>query len=109
MDRLLVMAALVIMLAKSGIVYPQTLIIDSVTETDAGKYVVELSTATGGIPYTLETDMDDLSRGDVMAAVMHCAGTPGDVRDDSVITMRYSGFSQQFTDDNDVILLSDNP
>ena len=106
MDKILAVLASLVILAKAGIIYPQTLIVDTVQETEGGHYAVTLH-SSANFQYGTVTDMDDLIPGDVMAAVMYCNETPDDVRDDTIATMRYTGFSlcQQPTG-NRILLLS---
>ena len=101
MDKILAVLASLVILAKAGIIYPQTLIVDTVQETEGGHYAVTLH-SSANFQYGTVTDP-----GDVMAAVMYCNETPDDVRDDTIATMRYTGFSlcQQPTG-NRILLLS---
>ena len=93
LQQLAAALGIVIMLAESMIAYPQALIIDAVKALDADTYEVTLHSASG-FPYKTITSMEDLLPGDMMAAVMFNNNTPDDVRDDRILSMRYTGFYQ---------------
>ena len=108
MDKILAVLASLVILARAGIIYPQTLVVDTVEEAEDGQYAVTLHSSVG-FQYGTVTDMDDLIPGDVMAAIMYCNETPDDVRDDTIVTMRYTGFSvSQRPTGNGILLLSGN-
>ena len=104
MPKILALLAILITLTKAGIVYPQVLIVDAVNEQGDGQYTVSLHSA-GGYRYETATDIDDLSAGDVVAAILYCSGTPEDVQDDSIVTIHYSGFQQPVDTDADEVML----
>ena len=91
MRELAVALGLIIALAESMIVYPQTLIVDTVREIDPTTYEVSLHSAPG-FTYTTFTETDDLVPGETVAAIMFNSNTPDDVRDDRILTMRPTGF-----------------
>lgn len=75
----------VLHLVTSGLIYPQAM-----TVTKVNKNSMKIRTATG-ITYTVKQDPEDYEVGDIVACIMYTKGTKN-VKDDQVITMRYTGF-----------------
>ena len=94
MDKIAVMLALIMMLAHAGVIYPQTMVIDTVERVGEYEYNVTMRTSTG-IAYTYTAEDGDIEPGDVMSAIMYNNSTPDDVTDDDILTMRYTGFYQR--------------
>lgn len=91
MKQLLGCLALIGVLVQAEIVYPQAMKVHSVEEGENGNYTVTLC-SSAGFQYDTVTDLDDVTPGEMMAVLMYDNMTP-DVRDDTVIAMRYTGFS----------------
>lgn len=71
--------------------YPNTAIVTSVDyETD----FFEVATSTG-IKYTLK-GVEDWQVGDLASLLMYDLGNDGDITNDLVIELRYSGFNVEF-------------
>lgn len=91
---------LIMMLAHSGIIYPQTFIVDSVTPVYPDDcYNVVLRDANG-MEYTYSAEDGDIEPGDMMSAIMYYAGTPDSVLDDEVLFVRYTGFCGRMAKEN---------
>ena len=91
MKQSLACPTLIGLLVQAEIVYPQAMEVHSVEEGDDGKYTVTLC-SSAGFQYDTVTDLDDVTPGEMMAVLMYDNMTP-DVRDDTVIAVRYTGFS----------------
>ncbi len=72
-------------LATAGTIYPATMI-----ATDAKNDIVTLETSTGYV-YQFE-GVEDYADGDLITCIMFDNFTPNDIKDDVIISHRYSGF-----------------
>ena len=94
MRQLLACLALIGVLVQAEIVYPQAMKVYSVEKGEDGNYTVTLCSSAGFF-YDTVTDLDDVTPGEMMAVLMYDNMTPGDIRDDTVIAMRYTGFFEK--------------
>jgi len=85
MKKAAVIIATVLHLVTSGLIYPQAMVV-----TKVNKHSLKLRTATG-FTYTVKQEPEDYEVGDMVAVIMYTKGTKS-VKDDTVITMRYTGW-----------------
>lgn len=85
MRKTLATLATICTLAAAGTIYPTTGVMVS-PDT--------FRTATG-IEYVYE-DPEDIIEGDMVSVIMFDNFTPEDIRDDIIITIRYSGISKDY-------------
>lgn len=94
LKQILAALALIAALARSGVIYPQTLVVRAVEETtEPGVCALSLYSSEG-VVYNKEVDSGEYQIGDMVAAIMYDEGTPDDISDDTVVAMRRSGFSK---------------
>ena len=91
MKQLMAALALIGILVQSEVVYPQAMKVHSVEAGEDGNYTVTLCSSAGFF-YDTVTDLDDVTPGEIMAVLMYDNMTADDIRDDTVIAMRYTGF-----------------
>lgn len=94
MRQLMACLALIGVLVQAEIVYPQAMKVHSVEEGKDGNYTVTLCSGAGFL-YDVVTDLNDVTPGEIMAVLMYDNMTPGNIRDDAVIAMRYTGFFEK--------------
>ncbi|MBR0280021.1 MAG: hypothetical protein IJQ81_00330 [Oscillibacter sp.] len=94
MRQLLACLALIGILVKAEIVYPQAMKVHSVEKGEDKNYTVTLCSSAGFF-YDTVTDLDDITPGEMMAVLMYDSMTPGDILDDTVIAMRHTGFFEK--------------
>ena len=90
MKNLALALAIVSGLIISATIYPQTFVVKEVSETNTVTLISSVGfeycfTPPGG-------ELLDYEPGDMVSAIMYNAQTPNDIRDDVVMTTRYSGF-----------------
>ena len=93
MEKFLAAIGVVVALTWAGIIYPQTMVLESVTETETGGYIAILCSSDGNIFSYEVGEPSDLSPGDVAAVIMCSNATPDDVTDDAILAIRFTGFS----------------
>ena len=76
-------------LAAAGTIYPTTCIV-----TDTQNDIVTMSTAEGFL-YQFE-GVEDNYEGDLISCLMFNNFTPDDIRDDIILSHRYSGYTELF-------------
>ena len=91
MKQLAACLALIGILVKAEIVYPQAMKVHSVEEGEDGNYTVTLCSSAGFL-YDVVTDLDDVTTGEMMAVLMYDNMTAGNLLDDTVLAMRRTGF-----------------
>lgn len=91
MKQLAACLALLGILVQAKVLYPQAMTVHSVDEGENGNYTVTLCDS-GGEMYGVDTDMNDLKPGELMAVIMYSGMTPNNPADDEVVAMRHSGF-----------------
>lgn len=91
MRQLMACLALIGVLVKAQIVYPQTMKIHSVDEGAEGSYTVTLSDNRSFL-YGFDTDSGDWTVGELVAVIMYDNMTVNDPTDDEVIAARHTGF-----------------
>lgn len=94
MRQLMACLTLISVLVQASIVYPQTMKVYAVDEGKDGNHTVTLIAADGNL-YCVDTDLNDLKTGEMIAVLMYDNMTPGDIRDDTVISMRRTGFFEK--------------
>lgn len=80
----LIAASLAVSIAASGIVYPATMRVCDIQDGTA-----TLETSTG---YTYQVDAEDYLLGDIVSCVMLDTGKPGNIKDDTILSHRFSGW-----------------
>lgn len=80
----LISAVLAVSIAASGIIYPATM---RVSDIDGDTATLETST---GYTYTVEAE--DYMLGDIVSCVMLDTGKPGSIKDDTILSHRFSGW-----------------
>ena len=91
MKQLLACLSLIGILVQAGVVYPQAMKIYAVDEGENRNYTVTLLSGNGNL-YGVDTDLDDVKPGEMVAVLMYDNMTAGNPLDDTVLAMRRTGF-----------------
>ncbi len=89
--KLIATIATVAALTASNTIYPTTAVITDINEQND---IVTMSTASG-LVYQFE-GIEDYYTGDLVACLMFDNGTPDNVRDDIILSHRYTGTTKLF-------------
>ena len=84
--------AAIVALAASGIIYPQTFLVVDVSP-DNNTLTLVSAARVEYVCAVPENTLPLYAPGDLVSAVMYNAGTPDDLQDDQVMSIRTSGFS----------------
>ena len=91
MKQLLACLALIGILVQAGVVYPQAMKVYAVDEGENGNYTLTLLSGDENL-YGLDTDLDDMKPGEMVAVLMYDNMTAGNPLDDTVLAVRRTGF-----------------
>lgn len=91
MKQLLACLALIGVLVQAGVVYPQAMKVYAVDEGESGNYTLTLLSGDGNL-YSVDTDLDDMKIGEMVAVLVYDNMTAGNPLDDTVLAMRRTGF-----------------
>lgn len=102
MKSALTFVTLLAAMIAAGVVYSQTMVVADISEETG----LLLETASG-VQYHFmpETGYEEFEVGDVASAIMYYAGTPDDLQDDEIVTLRNSGFHASRKEKREIVLL----
>lgn len=99
MKQLLACLTLIGVLVQAGVVYPQAMKVYAVDEGESGNYTVTLRSSDGNL-YGVDTDLNDMKLGEMVAVLMYDNMTAGNPLDDTVLAMHRTGFFETGGQDN---------